>query len=217
MFWGKKKKGDKGLPDLPLQPRAIPSMRDFDKISSFSMDKNKSEIEEKMLHLPSFPASPMNKGFSQSAIKDAIETEESEEELPLLSDEKERQQQFALPEHKKSPIPPLQPVRKPKIIELEEWQPPRIPDTAFESVEEPPKRVIGNKPIFVRLDRFREAHESLDVIKEKLRDIEELLRTIREVKTKEDHELGSWEKEIDYIKARIESVNSEIFEKSYME
>ena len=32
MFWSKKKKEVKGLPDLPSTPKAIPSMKDFHKI-----------------------------------------------------------------------------------------------------------------------------------------------------------------------------------------
>jgi len=29
MFWNKKKRGERGLPDLPNQPKAIPSMKEL--------------------------------------------------------------------------------------------------------------------------------------------------------------------------------------------
>jgi len=88
---------------------------------------------------------------------------------------------------------------------MEEWKPQEMPGHM-------PKRLDANKPIFVKLDKFEAARESLDIIKEKLNSIDQLLRTTRDAKMKEDEELSTWEKEIESIKARINSVSSEIFE-----
>ena len=101
------------------------------------------------------------------------------------------------------PLPP--PSKASKIIEMEEWKPSRLTET-------PPTKTIVNKPVFVRLDKFQTAKDSLDIVKDKLREIDGLLRTIKEVKMKEDEELSSWEKEMESIKARIRSVQTEIFD-----
>lgn len=178
MFWDKKK-GDEGLPDLP-ERRMPPSRSNYTNVVPDLEPRN-----EKLHELPSFPDSAMNKGFSQSAIKDAIETEEDDEdELPSL--------------------PNMQ--KTTKLIEMEEWTP-------KERMAEP--KQIGNRPVFVRIDKFREARESLDNIKERLGEIDELLRTIKEVKAKEDQELTSWEREIETIKSKISEVNTRVFEESY--
>ncbi len=67
MFWSKKEE-KRGLPELPPM--------------------NISELPEEEVTepapLPSFPDSPMKKGFSQTAIKESVEMEESSEELPEL-------------------------------------------------------------------------------------------------------------------------------------
>ncbi|MEK6855543.1 MAG: hypothetical protein AABX66_00115 [Nanoarchaeota archaeon] len=74
MFWDKKEnKGE--LPDLPpLKPELttlpVKETDEEDNESDFSIDKHP---------LPSFPDSPTKKGFSQSAIKDAVDNQESRE------------------------------------------------------------------------------------------------------------------------------------------
>ncbi len=58
MLWGKKPRS-KELPDLPPMPMSRPMAE-----------------EEENQDLPSFPDSAVEKGFSQSAIKEAVSTEE---------------------------------------------------------------------------------------------------------------------------------------------
>jgi hypothetical protein len=203
MFWSKKKDDRKGLPDLPGSPRAAASMKDFHEVMSPISKDDKEEIHS----LPSFPDSPTKKGFSQSAIKDAVETSEprgSPPGLPELPNSIERPL-FHKPKKETNPMP-LPPLPKaPKVIEMEEWKPSQLAGVQ-------PTKVMANKPVFVRLDKFQTARDSLAIVKDKLREIDELLRTTREVKMKEDEELSSWEKEIESIKAHINSVQTEIFD-----
>ncbi len=186
MFLDKKEK-DSGLPDLPdrisLTP---PSWEDY------SSGEEKAEIHE----LPSFPDSPMKKGFSQSAIKDAINTEDIQEEA--LSD---------LPEFNEESVEKENP--KFRLTEMEEWN----PKTETVASMRPAKSVSGSKPVFVRIDKFREARNSLEKIKQGLNEIEDLLSQVREVKAKEDQELLSWEKEMENVKARISNITTDIFER----
>ncbi|MBI2632606.1 hypothetical protein HYW75_06380 [Candidatus Pacearchaeota archaeon] len=71
MFWDKKEE-KKALPDLP------PLQSPFNKNFSPPLEKDEQnepdeELETEDKHpLPSFPDSPLNKGFSQAAIKDAV-------------------------------------------------------------------------------------------------------------------------------------------------
>ena len=43
--------------------------------------------------------------------------------------------------------------------------------------------------------------------------MEELFKDIREMKKKEDDELREWEKEIEMLRMRIDSINDNIFSK----
>jgi len=190
MFWSKKKSDDRGgLPDLPSYPRAAPSVSDFYRRSPSTQEEDTDEIHS----LPSFPDSPMKRGFSQSAIKEAVQSPEMEE-LPHL------------PSHEEEAQFPMTHTQKAKVIEIEEWKPTKAPQMPSK------RKIIEDKPVFVRLDKFQSAKESLEIIKEKISEIDSLLQSIREIKMKEDQELVTWEKEMESIKARISSVTSEIFE-----
>ena len=157
--------------------------------------------DQEIHNLPSFPDSPMKKGFSQSIIKDTIETGDTKEDLPEI------------PGFKGERIIKNEPMRqkvvRPQIIEMEEWKPSRFPESTTE-IETP--KLSPHKQVFVKLEKFQSARRSIETVRTKLEEIDELLQTIREVKQKEDQEISIWEKEIENIKSRISSISSEIFD-----
>lgn len=189
MFW--QKKDDKnGLPNLPpLKPVSPPPLEDDDEDDLSPPEKHS---------LPSFPDSPMAKGFSQSAIRDAVG--------------------FSGPENKSKSF---------KTIEMEDWEEkkefpaissPSPPSAIPAPVPLPPSERFTKKPeaksdIFVKIDRFYSAKKALDVAKSKLGEIDELLKKIRETRIREDQEISAWEKEMGNIKVRIKEVTENIFEK----
>ena len=196
MFGKKKKSEDKRLPEIPPSMKSLPSITDYQK-SNFEhpvMEKP-FEDEDKIHGLPSFPDSPMKKGFSQSAIKDAVETPErdefTEENLPNLPH---------FPEEEKN------------TREMEEWKP-NIP--VPKKIERAPAKNSPNKPIFVKLEKFKEAKESLDLINQKVGDMDNLLKMVKEIKEKENKEIKELKKEIEKVKVRISSINQDIFENVY--
>jgi hypothetical protein len=190
MFGSKKKQKLKGLPDLPPSMTELPNIKDYN--PEFSHEEH-----EPPHGLPSFPDSPMQKGFSQSAIKDAVDSPDPKD----LS--------VNLPE-----LPSFQEGENPNTTELEEWTP-QLPSPPTAQLKLPPPSHNLNKPIFVKLDKFKDAKESLENIKSKLIEMEELLKIVKDLKAKENQELTQWETEVEKIKARINSINSDIFENAY--
>lgn len=206
-MFGKKKKSDPGeLPDLSMDRASIPSMDDYRRPQmTFPVNTEENEIHG----LPSFPDSPMKRGFSQSMIKNAVETPDSREDLPALPEDDEE----------------TMPKKTPKLVELEEWkpsipEPTQSPPPVFRQIPKPKPLPIQtmktemelNRPVFVKLDKFKEARQSLATIGEKVDHLDELLKMIKDVKAKENAEIEQWEQEIEKIKSRIAFVNSEIFE-----
>ena len=51
-------------------------------------------------------------------------------------------------------------------------------------------------------------------MKEKLRDLEHTLNNIKEIKEREEKELEEWEREIQIVKSRLESIDSNIFSRA---
>lgn len=79
-----------------------------------------------------------------------------------------------------------------------------------------PQRAVEERvqgPIFVQIDKFEGALSSFTDIKRKIGEIGDLLKDIREVRQREEQELSDWEREIESIKARIDTIDNQIFKK----
>jgi len=193
-----KKKEDKGrLPDLPPLPADSFAIRKPERtgiLNDFSLD---SEQEKQERHsLPSFPDSLMRKGFSQSAIKDAV-GQNQRSELPELPDDAEI-------------------VKKEREAEKKEWAEDEGLYSPSEIIEIPRKAGNGvekNQDIFVKLDKFKNGKKSLNEMRERIDEIDGLFKRIREVKMREEQELAGWEAEINFVKDRLKQVTENIFEK----
>tara|TARA_Y100000310_G_C20629414_1_gene787778 strand:- start:319 stop:921 length:603 start_codon:yes stop_codon:yes gene_type:complete len=197
-MFDKKKVKNQGLPDFPRRMSSIPSIEDYDRTKIPLHDE---ELENEPIHnLPSFPDSPMKEGFSQSAIIDAVASPENKivqnHELPNLPSEIN---------------PHNMPHQDSRTTELEEWKPQSI-QTPMNLPQISTPKVDPNKPIFIKLSNFKEAKESIDIIKEKLKEMDNLLKIIKDVKVKESQELLEWEKETEKIKARINAIQTGFFE-----
>ncbi len=200
MFGLKKKDNMNELPDLSP---SLPSMRDYQRPQLPPIEPFK---EEEIPGLPSFPDSPMSRGFSQSAIKSAVGEP---------SENSDNMQEWNQPQEDSFPLPSP---RNQRTIEMDEWKPQQSsPIPRHEEMRMIPQMspADSKRPLFVKLEKFREARDSLTKITEKLDQMDELLKMIKDVKAKEDDEFTSWERDVESIKARIAFVNKEIFENAY--
>lgn len=191
MFW-QKKENKEGLPDLP----SVPVRTQFP-------SQTEEEFEAALNR-------PLNQNMRPSPLPDS---QAKLPDLPSLGESINRD--------------------KTRVIEMDEWKPSQAPSrfpqlSEIQPVSQGPKathelfsypapqeapRAKESGQLFVRLDKFQSARQSLDTINTKLEDVEELLKRIRETKMKEDAELSAWEKELQAIKSRIKSVNTELFDK----
>jgi len=201
LFFGKKDE-KKGLPELPpsnlqefpIHPKPIPS---------FNQSPSKEEQEESEKHaLPTFPDSPSSKGFSQTAIKDAISSDKySESDLQPIMPK-------LIP---KAPQSKASPAIEEEISEEDE-------DIEEIKSESAPVKISSSsnkeENVFIRLDKFHSARRSLNETKTRLEDIDSLLRKIREIKQREEQELSAWEKEVSELKAKIQSIRENIFDRA---
>ncbi len=176
----------------------------------------KKEVEEQE-EVPKLPELPEQNNL-------VLPSKEDLPELPELSNKDKE-----LPEIKTSlpklPAPEFgfqEPIKKPltKPQEMQKSKFPPLPKGPFKKPEpeiNPEPRLptqspkIKEKPIYIRLDKFEATEESFEEIKNKILEIESFLKKIREIKTKEEQELEDWEREIQIIKTRIESIDKNIF------
>ena len=78
--------------------------------------------------------------------------------------------------------------------------------------EERPLAVPEEKAIFVKVEKYKEAIDTLEVIKEKLKTAQAVLNELRELKRKEEAELEEWQGAINDIKEKLTLVDNNLFE-----
>jgi hypothetical protein len=160
--------------------------------------KKKKEEPEGRFELPELPP------FSEmQQIKEAIKPVEMQPLQPI-------QQAFQ----------PIAPVTRKEIPEFrvltQEISEPVEAEREIGRYQEREERYEAPKmkePIFVKIDKFKDALASFELIKEKLAEIDNLLKKIRETRAQEQAEFDSWEKEIEEIKARVEGIDAKLFSK----
>ncbi len=219
MFWDKKESA-KSLPDLPPM-KFTPPIVDNSTLSHHEDDVEDEGVPLEKHGLPSFPDSPMQRGFSQSAIKDAVTHEGAEESVsqPLqATPEKiktvevdEWSPQQSMLSSQPIPPPPLSPFREKTPMVMRSPAVEMQPDapTIMPRISKSQK----NTDIFVKIDKFYSAKKALETTNHKLDEIDSVLHKIRETKMREEQELAAWEKDLATVKARIKEVTDTIFEK----
>jgi hypothetical protein len=182
------------LPELPdikevYSPGDLPSKIDNNSYSTFDPQTNERS------KLPPLPT--MNK-TNQSVIKSTIN-----------EDTKVFQKSRLVPQAKEDIIP-----SEPKVKEYTEVAPERL-DTSNIEIKRVERQILTKEaePVFIRLDKFKTTVQTFDDIKSKVEEIEVLLRKSKEIKLKEEQELDEWEREIQTIKLRLESIDKNIFNK----
>lgn len=78
--------------------------------------------------------------------------------------------------------------------------------------EERPLIVPEEKAIFVKVDKYKEAIDTLEIIKEKLKTADIILNELRELKKKEEAELEEWENSLTNIKEKLTLIDNNLFE-----
>lgn len=180
-----------GLPELPRLPE-LPKLPG-----------------EGLPQLPSFPQSSFGQQFSQNAIKDAVtgkkevDYREDFEADELEETENERRMQ------------------EPLVPRVNEMRNVAHPMTSVSNIS--PRRNMTtpmpmatsnkNEPVFIRIDKFEQTLKIFQKTKNKIDEIEKMLRDIKKIKEKEEEELNLWENEIANAKEQIAKVDRDIFSK----
>lgn len=67
-------------------------------------------------------------------------------------------------------------------------------------------------PLFVKIDEYKEALDTISLIKSKLKEAKLILDKINEIKAKEDSEIEAWNNAIKEVEKKIEEIDSNLFE-----
>ncbi|MBS3099850.1 hypothetical protein J4463_01370 [Candidatus Pacearchaeota archaeon] len=219
-FFTKKKKEEDLVPRLP----ELPKLPDF-------AERNMGIVkpDRKTDALPSFPNSPLGEKINRNTIREAVYSENEEDNLQQMPERVSETFQAHLTKKssidsdmKASEFIPVERSESPRSFEMSpNLKKKEIPksmemSSSWKGSEEsfiPNEKIKNPEQIFVKLEKFESAIEEFSRIKNKLIDMESMLRKIRDIKLKEEKELSEWENEIESIKSRLEKIDREIFER----
>ena len=68
------------------------------------------------------------------------------------------------------------------------------------------------KPLFIKVDRYKEALRAIDSLKAKITEAENVLRTLEDIREDESRKLESWKSEIQSLKDKLLTIDQSLFE-----
>ena len=180
------------LPELPSPPS--PDKKELPELPAFQPTENKHQEN-------------LNQNIVKSAVSD------TDNEISHSSEDNEVKREAPSggfhPNNPQGMLPSLPPIHsqaKPPIHDRKR----AIELSPSIKQKDPTTKQI--EPIFVRIDKYQEAQKDFDEIKKKIKNIESVLRKIKDKKVKEDLEIASWNEELEKIKSRLSEIDSNIFD-----
>ena len=90
---------------------------------------------------------------------------------------------------------------------------PQLPATNYNPKTYEPKPSIKREPVFIRIQEYKLALETIQKIKEKIQEAEEIIRNIEQLREKEQYELKNWQNQIIDIREKIMFTEKIIFKR----
>lgn len=70
----------------------------------------------------------------------------------------------------------------------------------------------SNKPIFVKVEKYDEAIDNMNSIREKVKEVENILENLKKIKREEDQTLEEWKESLNEIKEKLMIVDKNLFD-----
>jgi len=81
-----------------------------------------------------------------------------------------------------------------------------------EPMPEPRYVAEEEKPLFVKIEKYREVMATLNELKGKLKNATDILAELDKIKEDEEKELSSWHEDLESIKEKLMSIDKALFE-----
>lgn len=131
-------------------------------------------------------------------------------------------------EPKREELPPLNFPELPKkgFPSFEEVEQAAIPRQEARQIRQaiapPPQEMVvekhpasfqpGEKPLFVKIEKYREVMGTVNELKKRLAEASSILTELNKIKEQEERELAAWHDDLELIKERLMSIDKTLFE-----
>ncbi|MDP3917281.1 MAG: hypothetical protein Q8Q42_03260 [Nanoarchaeota archaeon] len=75
-----------------------------------------------------------------------------------------------------------------------------------------PRKLMDKRPVFVQIDNYREAMNDIELMKQKVREVEYILDRLNEIKSQESLEISNCETSLEKIKEKLVEIDKRLFE-----
>ena len=72
-----------------------------------------------------------------------------------------------------------------------------------------------NMPVFIKIDEYKDIMDVIKVLKEKVKQTQDLLHEVHKLKEDEESELSSWSKNLSEVGNKLEFIDNMIFEPKF--
>lgn len=167
----------------------------------FFTKNKKEEPPKEMFKLPAGPEMPLFPELPQQKEEPEFSGLPALPSLP------------SLPSFPNQQMPEINQIKvaasRPMTIEIGNPSPPPSFASSPSLFSTPSAKARG--PIFVKIDKYKDAMESLETIKKRVQETSSLVESIKETRAKEEEELDQWAREIEDVKRKIDLIESKLF------
>lgn len=154
---------------------------------------NRKKKDDRVLPLPEFPRLPNESSFP-FYDEQIAEKQEQQAQSPFKSDFKK-----IVPTGDFS----FEPKQEKQDFNFEEFSPRKSP-LVLEKRDD--------KPLFVKVEKYRETVKTIENIKSKLEEAESIFKNLTSLREQEDKELQEWQASLDEIRQKLMKVDKDLFE-----
>lgn len=86
-----------------------------------------------------------------------------------------------------------------------------IPQSSQSIAPSSDDRYVSKKGLFIRIEKYKEALESIEQIKTRIGEIEHALMNIEKMRRQEDLEIEKWRRDLNSIKQRLLGIDNTLF------
>ena len=143
---------------------------------------------------------------AQPEYRERFDDEELNEVIPRVG-RVEESSNFPFMKEQNEPVPARVPL--PRELEQPLFVEPKN-DITKKEIKIP--KHVEEKPVFVQIDDYRDAMNGIEVLKQKVREVEYILDRLGEIKSQEQIEMSNCETSLNKIKEKLVEVDKKLFE-----
>ncbi len=87
-----------------------------------------------------------------------------------------------------------------------------MPQIPKKFMNDEPQVKRSNRPLFIKIEKYEEAIDHINSVKNKVKEIEQVVENLKKIKKEEDQALDEWRESLNQIKEKLLIVDKNLFQ-----